>query len=194
MPEISAAHRRILDVGCGAGQTLMASNIAKTVLAVGVDVDHAALVYGRQQKSRIRFLRARGEALPFTNGSFDLVICRVALPYMHVHSAIGEMARVLSEGGELWLVLHPLSMTVKELAGSLGQLNLKTAVYRLWVLANGLTLHLIGKQGSWPLQPGRYESWQTFARTKRTLLKVGFTEINVRSGDHFVVTARKPHA
>jgi len=191
MPEVSGGYRRILDVGCGAGQTLIFSNLAETVLAVGVDVDHSALIYGLQQNKRIRFLRARGEALPFSDGSFDLVICRVALPYMHVHRALSEMARVLSAEGELWLVLHPLTMTMKELAASLRQFNLKTAVYRLWVLGNGLTLHLIGKQWSWPLHPGRYETWQTFAGTKRTLLNAGFADIDVRRGDHFVVTARK---
>ena len=191
MPDVFACHRRILDVGCGAGQTLIASNLRKTVFAVGVDVDHSALVYGRQQTTKVHFVRSKGEALPFANSSFDLVICRVALPYMHIDRALGEMFRVLDEQGELWLVLHSLSMTARELLDSLRQLKAKTTIYRLWVLGNGLSLHLLGKQWQWPLRPKRYESWQTTARTKRIMLSVGFENVSVNRRGHFVVTARK---
>jgi|SRR5689334_1033319 len=191
LPDISARHRRILDVGCGAGQTLLASNLSAPVFVVGVDVDHSALVYGRRQVTKIHFVGAEGEALPFTNNSFDFVICRVALPYMDVRRALCEMFRVLDEGGELWLVLHPLSMTARELLDSLRQFNSKATVYRLWVLGNGLSLHLFGKQWRWPLHPKRYESWQTAARTRRILLSTGFGAVSVKRGDHFLITARK---
>lgn len=189
LPTIEARHRRVLDVGCGAGQTLLASNLGKTVLAVGVDVDHAALAYGLEQGTNIKFVRARGEVLPFFNDSFDLVICRVALPYMRVDEALSEMSRVLSEGGELWLVLHPFRMTAKELSASLRRLNFKAIFYRLWVLGNGFALHVLGKQSRWPFQ--RYESWQSVGHIRSTLAKVGFSEVCVSRGDHFVVTARK---
>lgn len=191
LPDVSACHRRILDVGCGAGQTLVASNLSETVFAAGVDLDHSALVYGRQQAPNINFVRAEGEALPFTNNSFDLVICRVALPYMDVGRAVCEMFRVLDEQGELWLVLHPFSMTATELLHSLRQLNSKATIYRLWVLGNGLSLHFFGKQWRWPLNPKRYESWQTATRIKRILVTTGFGDVSVNRGDHFVITARK---
>jgi len=191
LPEISARHRRILDVGCGAGQTLIASNLGEAVLAVGIDLDYAALAYGRQQATNINFVRAEGEALPFRNKSFDLVICRVALPYMHVERALREMSRILDETGELWLVLHPLSMTATELLDSVRQLNSKATIYRLWVLGNGLSLHFFGKQWRWQLRPKRYESWQTAARTRRLLLSAGFHDVKVNRAAHFVITARK---
>lgn len=191
LPDVSASHCRILDVGCGAGQTLIASNLRQAVFAVGVDLDHSALVYGRQQTTNVRFVQSAGEDLPFVNNSFDLVICRVALPYMQVKRAIEEMFRVLDERGELWLVLHPLSMTAGELRDSLRQLNPKAAIYRLWVLGNGFLLHFFGKQCRWPLHPNRYESWQSSERMERILFSVGFEDMNVNLGKHFVVTARK---
>lgn len=191
LPEVSARQRRLLDVGCGAGQTLIASNLHEAVLAVGVDLDHSALAYGRQQTTNIRFVQSEGEALPFANNSFDLVICRVALPYMHVKRAIEEMFRVLDERGELWLVLHPLSMTARELMESLRRLNPKATIYRLWVLGNGLSLHFFGRQWRWLLHPNRYESWQSSACMKRILFSVGFEDVDVNRGEHFVATARK---
>ena len=190
LPEVSSRHRRILDVGCGAGQTLIASNLPEMVFAVGVDLDSAALSFGRQQSNGLIFVCAQGEALPFAANSFDLVICRVALPYMHVKRALSEMGRVLDKGGELWLVLHPFRMTARELAENVRSLQLKAAVYRVWVLLNGFSLHVLDKQWSW-VQSGRYESWQTFGRTTHTLLKLNFEDIRVERGNHFVVTARK---
>ena len=107
MPPISGRERGILDVGCGAGQTLIASPIPDGAVAVGADVDAGALALGRQLTSRVRFVRAAGEALPFAAASFDLVVSRVALPYMDLPVALAEMRRVLRAGGRLWLALHP---------------------------------------------------------------------------------------
>ena len=98
-----------------AGQTLLASDLPDGVLAAGVDVDYSALSAGREMSAGIGLVNAEGESLPFCKETFDLVICRVALPYMHVTRAVREMARVLRVGGDLWLVLHPFSMTVQEL-------------------------------------------------------------------------------
>jgi ubiquinone/menaquinone biosynthesis C-methylase UbiE len=194
MPNIDQRHRRILDVGCGAGQTLAACNLSTSVFAVGVDVDSSALSLGRQMCATIRFVNAQGESLPFRNSSFDLIICRVALPYMHVARAVSEMSRVLSVGGDIWLVLHPFNMTVKELRTNIGRFQVKAALYRSWVLVNGLALHALGRQWSWPAKQPRYESWQTAGGVKRALLAAGFDQISTTRGNHFVVTATKSKA
>ena len=190
MPPIMPGHRQILDVGCGAGQTLIASNLDAGVLAVGVDIDHPALLQGRRAANDIRFVRARGESLPFENESFDLVICRVALPYMHLSKALAEMSRVLRSDGDLWLVLHPLSVSLEGLGTNIRHFRLKAVAYRLWVVLNGLILHTFGKQWSWPpRKPISYETWQTNAGVQRALLAAGFTHILISRQKHFVVTA-----
>ena len=191
MPPITDRHQRILDVGCGAGQTLIASNLPARVFAVGVDVDHSALALGKQLTETIRFVRAQGELLPFEDACFDFVICRIALPYMHLSNAVAEMSRVLKAEGDLWLVLHPCRMSLKELARSVAGLQLKAAVYRSWVVINGLTLHVLGKQWAWPGRNNRYESWQTNSGVKRALQAAGFEEIEIDRESHFVVTAVK---
>lgn len=191
MPNVEGKHRRILDVGCGAGQTLIGSKLPGTVFAVGLDNDHSALSLGKQFSAGIEFVSGHGETLPFKNESFDLVISRVALPYMHISRALSEMSRVTKRGGDLWLVLHPLSLTVKELGTNIVHFQAKAGVYRLWVMLNGLALHFAGKQWSWPVNPRRYESSQTKKSINRALLAAGFDKVSISRGNHFVVTATK---
>ena len=191
MPHLEAADRRILDVGCGAGQTLIASAPVPEVLAVGVDSDHSALRLGTQLTKAVCFVTSKGEALPFRKESFDLVISRVALPYMNVNNALNEMCRVLRPGGRIWIVLQPFDRTLKDLISNLLRIEVKPAVYRLWVLGNGVTLHFFGKQWAWILKPGSYESFQTRRAIRRLLAAIGFEHIEITPGQHFVVTAIK---
>jgi ubiquinone/menaquinone biosynthesis C-methylase UbiE len=191
MPTVEARHRRILDIGCGAGQTLIGSDLSDGVVAVGLDVDHSALSLGKQLSAAIHFVSGRGESLPFESECFDLVICRVALPYMHIRTALSEMARVLSVGGDMWLVLHPFSMSAKEFATNVTRMELKAGVYRLWVLMNGLALNTFGQQWHWPGNPTRFETWQTSKGMKRALLRAGFDQIRTNRQNHFVITATR---
>ena len=190
IPPLETRHRRILDVGCGAGQTLLGCNLAEDVFAVGLDTDDSAIALGKQLSTAIHFVIGEGAALPFAGSSFDFVICRVALPYMHVAQALSEMSRVLAAGGNLWLVLHPFSMTARELGANVARLQLKAGVYRTWVMVNGLALHVLGRQWRWP-QSGGYETWQTNKGMTRALRAAGFEQIEITRDNHFVVTATK---
>ncbi|MGQ0613583.1 MAG: class I SAM-dependent methyltransferase [Planctomycetaceae bacterium] len=191
-PPIGAGRRRILDVGCGAGQTLIAAELGPGVLGVGVDPDRDALALGRSWGHGLRFARARGEALPFAAMSFDFLVARVALPYMHIRSALAECCRVLSPGGTVWMVLHPASMAWRELFRHLRRLQLKGALHRLYVLANGLLLNTLGLE----IRFGRrgHESFQTRRGIARALRRAGFRGVAFPSGRAFVVTATRPDA
>jgi ubiquinone/menaquinone biosynthesis C-methylase UbiE len=191
IPRVETRHRRILDVGCGAGQTLIGCNLPEDVFAVGLDRDDSAIALGKQLTTAIHFVIGEGAALPFADGSFDLVICRVALPYMHVARALSEMARVSVAGGDLWLVLHPFSMTAGELGANIAHLQLKAGLYRTWVLMNGFALHVLGRQWRWPAQSGGYETCQTNKAITRALRAAGFDQIRITRENHFVVTATK---
>jgi ubiquinone/menaquinone biosynthesis C-methylase UbiE len=191
IPRVEARHRRILDVGCGAGQTLLGCNLDDGIFAVGLDPDESAIALGKQLTTSIHFVVGEGAVLPFADDSFDLVICRVALPYMHVARALAEMSRVSVVGGDLWLVLHPFDMTVKELGANIARLQLKAGLYRTWVLVNGLTLHALGRQWRWPSGSGGYETWQTNKSMTRALRAAGFEQIQITRADHFVITATK---
>ena len=190
MPAIRSEHRRIVDVGCGAGQTLIASRLPADVTAVGVDCDPKALSLGRLLHPRLTLLLARGEALPLPSGFFDLAISRVALPYMRTHAALAEMARVLRPGGDLWIALHPFSLVWDELKSAVTRGRWRVALQRAYALANGAALHFTGRE--LPLAwRGKHHSFQTEARIVRTLQSLGFENIRVRKDRFFVVTANR---
>jgi SAM-dependent methyltransferase len=69
---------KVLDVGCGAGQSLIAAYPDR--VAFGIDVDVEALQLGRTLTSSVCFAAARAESLPFESSQFDLVFARVSLP------------------------------------------------------------------------------------------------------------------
>ncbi len=190
MPAILPRHRRILDIGCGAGQTFIASDLAPDVQAAGLDVDFEALLLGRELTQRVGFTAGQAEHLPFPDASFDLVLSRVTLPLTHLPSAVSEIGRVTAPGGDLWLVLHSLDKTVRDLGESLRSGQWKRVLYRSYVLANGALLHVSGRLVSSPLG-GHYESFQTNASISRELRRAGFANIVALNGRHYVVTASK---
>jgi SAM-dependent methyltransferase len=88
---------RVLDLGCGRGgvMELLADHVA---LPIGVDPDLASLVEYRAPI--VRRAAALTDALPFPDGSFDLVLCSWVIEHLaHPEAAFSEVARVLRTGG-----------------------------------------------------------------------------------------------
>lgn len=93
---------RVLDVGCSAG--LIAQEIARhAATVVGVDPDLAAVARARSLArglTNLSFICTEGEALPFADRSFDIVVCNHV--YEHARdpwALMHEIARVLREDG-----------------------------------------------------------------------------------------------
>lgn len=186
LPEIPASARRILDIGCGAGQTLLACAQPGRV-TVGVDYDPEALRLGTSLKVPAFLVRAAGERLPFRSSSFDFVFSRVALPYMNIPAALAETARVLEPGGRVWFTLHPPGMFSWR-----AFLHPRSAVFELYRLANTAAFHLAGLHFRYPLRRSRMESYQTGSGMCRALRKAGFDDIGFRqTAFHCVVSARR---
>lgn len=94
---------RALDVGCGGG--FLAEELARLGCQVtGVDLSEATLQVARAHAARggleIEYRRASGDALPFSDASFDLVYCCDVLEHVpDVERVVRESARVLRPGG-----------------------------------------------------------------------------------------------
>lgn len=103
---------RVLDAGCGGGG--MPLSLAEHAdVVVGIDpIDRfgqAGVVLGRERGlTNLLFAQADGMALPFAEGSFDLVLSHAVIE--HVPDAalyLRECRRVLAPGGRVYLSTAP---------------------------------------------------------------------------------------
>ncbi len=173
--------QRVLDVGCGAGQTLVAAYADR--VSFGLDIDRDALRLGKSWTDRVRFVCGTAEALPWSNDQFDMVIARVSLAYTNINASLKEIHRVLRKGGQLWMTLHPFSVPWSQAMAS----NYKGWIFFGYVVLNSTLFHLIGWQLSFL---GKYESFQTERGISRALRQSGFDTIYIQRKTHFLVTAR----
>jgi ubiquinone/menaquinone biosynthesis C-methylase UbiE len=177
-PEELSFMERILDLGCGTGDSWRCiPNKVENCRIIGIDLQQdrvrtANLKYGNRGWS---YLCARGEAIPLADASIDGVICEVALPYMHIPRALAELRRVLVPGGWFKATLHPPRFTWNELLRAFP--HHKQTLFRIFVLLNGMVLHLSGRV----ISIGKIaESCQTNAGIRLALRRAGFEEVSLR--------------
>jgi ubiquinone/menaquinone biosynthesis C-methylase UbiE len=97
---------RALDAACGTGRYTRYMR-ARGHEVEAVDVSRAMIAQARASSPEVRFSVGSLEALPFGDGSFDLVMCGLALTHLpRISPAIGEFARVLKPGGFAILADH----------------------------------------------------------------------------------------
>ncbi len=91
-----------LDVACGTGQSTVAlKEIASRV--VGTDVSREMLARAPRETG-VRYVEASAEALPFAEGSFQLITVALALHWFDPSRFLAEARRVLESSG--WLVIY----------------------------------------------------------------------------------------
>jgi SAM-dependent methyltransferase len=101
--------RTVLDVGCNVGDSLRWAHEQGIERLRGVDINPAAVATAAQRLSGlgdVEVLHGSADALPFPDGSADLVLCLEVLEHIPADlrsKAVSEMARVLAPGGRLVL-------------------------------------------------------------------------------------------
>ena len=148
LPLLPAPPRRTLDLGCGEGR--LSRHLAGMGYDVrGADRSQAMIAAAREVDPSIEFDLADAAALPYDDGSFDLVIAFLSLMDMDdMHAAIRECARVLVPDGRLCLaVVHPINAagTFQDESFVIAGSYLDSSIYREPASRNGLEMTFVGR-------------------------------------------------
>ncbi|MEM7351845.1 MAG: class I SAM-dependent methyltransferase [Acidobacteriota bacterium] len=163
---------RVLDIGCGGGQSLIALLRQGPRLGVGLEWDPTALgiftaLRDFEQIGNALPVRGNAEVLPFADCSFDRILCRVVLMHVRVLPALAEIARVCAEDGLVWLHLTDFWFYWRKF------LRLRWEHGGVpFALLNGFLLQIFGTQI--PMRATRTMSYQTPAGIARRLEGYGF--------------------
>lgn len=175
----ASGRRRIADICCGGGATILAvlkAERRERVCGIDEASEQIGLLrelleiegYGKRTYTSIADTAAYsvdsapdgqrieahiGDArrLPWREESFDLAKCRASLHYLDMREAIEEMHRVLEPGGKLYLLVHGPGYPLDYLIRRRGIWNRDTVAYVLRKLRAGW-----GAKPSASLTQGRY--------------------------------------
>jgi dolichol-phosphate mannosyltransferase len=110
-PPPDAGSPRLLEIGCGTGQSHKIYE-GLTSLHVGIDLSESAVRVAAKNFPQSKWLRSDACQLPFADNSFDIVAFSSVLHHIPDYTeALKEAARVLCPGGRIFAfdpnLLHP---------------------------------------------------------------------------------------
>jgi SAM-dependent methyltransferase len=186
LPVLTRPAQRALDLGCGDHPIFHDAYVADRCF--GAD----------SQRVRTSFpaVICEAETLPFADASFDLIVSRVAIPYMNIPKVLREMHRIMTQGGRLWATLHLPRMALRRIRDSARNLDVVDIAYQLCAISNCYLLCISSFQIPWI--DGHFESVQTPRSISLALNRAGFIKIQTeicmdeQNRRHFAVQAHKP--
>lgn len=210
--EEAAGRRCIVDVCCGGGATIFAllkGGQRERLCGIDSSGDQVKLLrelleanegYERRVRTaedgtmytadageggcRIETRVGDAHRLPWEESVFDMVICRAALQYLNVKSAVREMHRVLMPGGKLFLLVHGSGYSLDYLVRRRRLFSPKTIAYAF----RKLRPLLATKAGSGSTQ-GRY---LTRRQLEKCLQEAGFGQIRYHTDKNRMVLGCLP--
>ena len=191
LPSVPLDAKRILEVGCHAGQILEALRLPRDCEVYGCDVDAEALDLARQFVPNATFSIGKAEQLPYKSASFDFVFARSVMFVVDIPSALSEFSRVLKSGGKIWLSLHRWNDCRFILRNNLRDHPVKTLPFGGYTLLNSLVFRCTGNMFRYPLNRARMMSFQSETRMRKELKKASFQRIIFSHGRYLVVEAEK---
>ncbi len=115
LTDLLKPHDRILEIGCGIGSVVFELS-RKGHDVRGIDISGEAIEYGRKKYGDIPLDVQAAEALPYEDGSFDVVLSFDLFEHIAaIDRHIGEVSRVLRPGGHyLFQTPNKLSNVIYE--------------------------------------------------------------------------------
>ncbi|MGB0507032.1 MAG: class I SAM-dependent methyltransferase [Pikeienuella sp.] len=96
----------VLDIACGTGATTreIASRVGPNGTVTGIDCNDGMLTVARSRAPDISWIEGQAESLPFSDDSFDRVLCQFGLMFFEDRvKSLQQMQRVLRPGGQIAL-------------------------------------------------------------------------------------------
>lgn len=165
--------KRILDCGCGTGRfSVLLKQMGARVISMDVSEN---MLKKLKQKTKEDGVFVRGDvfSLPFSNKSFDIIVCSQVLTHLHKYKEpLMEFARVLNKGGKILIdirnLLHPRclyrSVLQDVIVGVIGQLRYLphyTHIFKIKGICNSIYLKVTEYRG---IQTSRSLSDRIFSR------------------------------
>lgn len=95
--ELTREYNRIIDIGCGSSRILE----TMTPDSVGLDIQLGKLRYARKYPPEL--IQGSALELPVKNNTFSCVICSQVIEHIEGQDVLGELDRILEDGGRLIL-------------------------------------------------------------------------------------------
>jgi SAM-dependent methyltransferase len=164
----------VVDIGCGAGQTLAAIGQQVSCRRIGVDASAADLdlarafqpVYGAG--SGAEFMVGDAYHVPIMSGDCDAVVTILVSLYLRRQAFLDEVCRILRPGGRFLLISIGPDYPLARIQAGLRKRTLDKV--GPFMLLNGLLLHLTGRQITFR---GRSHIFETAGGLRRDLRRAG---------------------
>lgn len=144
---------RLLDVGCGGGQNLLAIAERRPDLKItGLDLSERQVARATRRASKagaaMRFVEGSALDLPFADGEFDAVMSVASIKHWPDQlRGLRECARVLKSGGTMWVVEADRGCHLEDARRFVARFRIPRALlpialagFRTWVAGQGIDL------------------------------------------------------
>jgi len=112
--------RKLLDVGCGTGYLLKASDL-RGLETYGVDISKEAVKIAKKISPNSKIVVGKGEDIKFPDKFFDYITCLGALEhFLDIEKGVKEMVRVGKDGALFCIVVPNINFLFWKIRGSKG--------------------------------------------------------------------------
>lgn len=190
----------VLEIGCGVGTNLIPIRRAASA-TTGVEPNRvyrtmSAILCEREGLPPLAILHGQGEALPFPDEAFDLVLCVSVHQYTDVRRLMGEAVRVLKSGGELQIIGGTLATYMRVELGTVAKGSVHGAVRCARTTVNTVAYQALGRRviGRIDDPTTRYPVYPTRRAMVDWLRKAGLVQIRplAKAGPETIFCFRKP--